>query len=257
MLAAIDPEFLVIRRKRCAPRGLALGIWPRRRMAEEIHVERLVRSALAMAAKLLAHGIEVEHRAGQRAQPAGVRNGNRHRAALDAGHGRLDDRQVDAKELFQRHRSSGAQRPRLRRGSVIRNQQPRVYFLRTTRCPAGSVQITERNSQLTPRRERRRITALTPHVGFLLRSSAEHVAVKPQYEQVSERTRDNLFRLEQLQLGFASQLPRVNPASFEQGLFGQAKPRRASLEKGLMEVQARIPNLRRRDQAEIRLRHRR
>ena len=52
-----------------------------------------------IAVELVAHRSQRQHRTRQRAQAAGVRDGNRQRASLDAGHGRLNDRQLDVDEF--------------------------------------------------------------------------------------------------------------------------------------------------------------
>ena len=71
------------------------------RVAEEVDVERPP-GLRSNRRQLPAHGIRVQHRARQRAEAAGVGDRDRQRAALHAGHRRLDDRRLDAQERLQR-----------------------------------------------------------------------------------------------------------------------------------------------------------
>ena len=96
----IDPERLIVVRKRVPPRRVAFGTGRGRRVAEEIHVERL--AALGPdCADLVADGLGRQQRARERAQAAGLRDRNGERAALNTGHGRLHDGELDAEELLQ------------------------------------------------------------------------------------------------------------------------------------------------------------
>ena len=96
-VANIETELPVIGRECRSPCGLAFDIGKGRRMAEEVDVEGLGRLCLD-GRQFIAHGIEREHGAGQRAQPAGVGDCDSQSAALNAGHGRLNDRQLDVQK---------------------------------------------------------------------------------------------------------------------------------------------------------------
>ena len=60
--AYINAELLVIRGKRRSPSCFALGIGRGRRVAKEIHIERLAGLCFDRR-QLLAHGVNSEHRA--------------------------------------------------------------------------------------------------------------------------------------------------------------------------------------------------
>ena len=71
-------------------------------VAEEVHVERpCVCARIAVSSPRMR--VDREHRARQRAQAARVAHRDRQRAALHAGHRRLDDRELDAEQLAERH----------------------------------------------------------------------------------------------------------------------------------------------------------
>ena len=82
------------------PRASAIG--RRRRVAEEVHVERLAWSARGSRPARSRMRLDGEQRARQRAEAAGVRHRDRERAALHAGHRRLDDRELDAQKFLER-----------------------------------------------------------------------------------------------------------------------------------------------------------
>ncbi len=88
----IDVVLAVIRRQRVAPCRLAFGAWLRRHVAEEVDVVGLA-CARADGAYFGANGVVAQHGARQRAEPARVADGNGHCAALNARHGRLDQRE--------------------------------------------------------------------------------------------------------------------------------------------------------------------
>jgi hypothetical protein len=97
-VADVEAELAVVGRERGAPCRLARGIGHGRRVAEEVDVEG-PRGLRPDRRQLVAQRGLGEQRAGQRAEPAGVADGDRQRAALHAGHWRLDDWQLDSKQL--------------------------------------------------------------------------------------------------------------------------------------------------------------
>jgi hypothetical protein len=103
----VDAELGVVRRQRGAPCGLAVGAGVRRRVAEEVDVVRFA-GARADGGQLAAQGVGAQHGAGQRAECAGVAHRDGHRAALHAGHRRLDEGKFGAQKLLQRGHREGA-----------------------------------------------------------------------------------------------------------------------------------------------------
>ncbi|MNO49502.1 hypothetical protein D3C76_398560 [compost metagenome] len=94
----VRAEFFVIGLQPRAPARLAFGIGLRRLVAEEIHVQWLA-ARRAESRHLDANLFGVEQRARQRTQPAGLGHRDRQRRTVGPGHRRLDDWQLDAKQV--------------------------------------------------------------------------------------------------------------------------------------------------------------
>ena len=71
-------------------------------MAEKVHIERPAGLA-GDGGQFLPHGIRAEHGTRQGAHSAGIADRHSQGAALDSGHGRLDDGQLDPEEFLQSH----------------------------------------------------------------------------------------------------------------------------------------------------------
>ncbi len=71
-------------------------------MAEKIHVEGTLRS-VTQAAQFTTKCLWTQQGAGKRAKAASVTHCDGERAVLHAGHGRLDDRQIDAEKCRDVH----------------------------------------------------------------------------------------------------------------------------------------------------------
>ena len=100
-VARIEAELAIVRRQCVTPGRVACGVRQRVRVAEEVDVVRPA-GPRPQRDQLVAQGLETQHRAGQRAEPAGVGDGDGQRAALHAGHRGLDQGQLGAEQRLQR-----------------------------------------------------------------------------------------------------------------------------------------------------------
>ena len=96
----IEPELAIIGHKTLAPARFARRVGRRRRMTEEVHVERLARAAAELR-DLITQLVGREHRGGQRPKPARLRHRRGKLEIHRAGHGRLDDRKINPEEVKQ------------------------------------------------------------------------------------------------------------------------------------------------------------
>ena len=92
--SGFDTQLLIVRRERRPPARFMLRIDSRRRVAEEVDVERRRRGRRERR-QLRAHRIGVQDRAGQRPESTRIRDRRRERVSLHACHWRLDDWQID------------------------------------------------------------------------------------------------------------------------------------------------------------------
>ena len=103
----VDAELAVVRRQCVAPTCIALRIDAVHLVAEEVDVERPV-GAGPQRREFVPERVGRKHCGRQRADGAGIGDGDRHRAQLDAGHRRLDERQLRAEERVAAHGDAAA-----------------------------------------------------------------------------------------------------------------------------------------------------
>src|SRR5262245_57108230 len=101
-------------------------------VAEEVDVERVGGLRLDCR-QLAAHRIESQHGAGKRGQPPRVGHRDGERAALNAGHRRLNDGKCDAEEILEDHRTDATHRIRC---CYLCSSGSRPYFF-IARTPSG------------------------------------------------------------------------------------------------------------------------
>ena len=94
----IDPELAIIGRKPLAPSRFTRVVELRRRVAEEVEIDRLLR-ARADFSHLLADLIGIEHGAGQRSERTRFGRLGGKLPVHGAGHGRLHDGKLDVEKL--------------------------------------------------------------------------------------------------------------------------------------------------------------
>ena len=94
-----------------------------------------------MAASSLRSASAAEHRARQRAETAGVRDGDGQRAALHAGHGRLDDRKSNPEQLLERHdygtRLYSADLDAIATGALVARELERISTTHSSVAPVA------------------------------------------------------------------------------------------------------------------------
>jgi hypothetical protein len=86
----IDTQFTIVRQQQVAPSRVAPVVRWRRRVAEEVDVVWF-RGLPRDRREFVSQAIRRQHRGRKRTQSAGLRHRDRQLAALDAGHGRLND----------------------------------------------------------------------------------------------------------------------------------------------------------------------
>ena len=95
----INAEFHIERREFPAPGCLPRGIKNGRHVAKEIDVNGFVGVA-GDVMQFIAHTLGIEHGAGQGTESARIGHGDRHGAGLCAGHGRLNDGELDTEQAL-------------------------------------------------------------------------------------------------------------------------------------------------------------